>query len=178
MGRVSVPAKLASIKGKLKQLASLGKGCTYCQGNCYELIAPYLDSLRQWLEQSKDLHSTVLDRELLWIFGKKGKLAPDANNVNCTHNSAEDSSDSDSSSQDSFESVHTQGSDLPTKRKRIGNPLISSPADVFLSDSTIDSDADGLELFAGGHETAPASACSSHVHHESAKKVPYLELQQ
>ena len=154
-----IAKKIEDVEAKIEQLSDAARGCCFCQGNCYQLIAPHLAGLRQWLTQSQRLDAAVMDNELTWIFGKS---------LGCQRGD----SDSDDS-HDSFESVVTQDSNSNCNRKRkrtaqtswvrhcktSRSERSSSPeGESFVTDSTADSDADGIDLCL---EYETLNSCSS-----------------
>lgn len=164
----NIGKKLLSVKERLKNLSDAARGCYYCQGNCYQRVAPHLGNLEKWLVQAKKLKAPVFDKELVWIFGRSAD--------------AEAMGDSGSDeSHESFVSEVTEISDTTSndgncnkKRKcsalKSGTPhckrnMVSTDEESFVSEATADSDADGMALYM--EDVQGNSSCSSsHARHE------------
>ena len=61
---------------KLETVQKLGRACSYCAFECFNIAKGHLDSLRIWREQFTQLPSEAADRELLWIFGRTCQQEP------------------------------------------------------------------------------------------------------
>lgn len=175
----SVKQKMESVRSRIKNLVDQKRGCYFCNWKCYDLISLHLPDLENWLTQAKKLSPAVFDRELLWIFG--GTRVSENHN-GFVHSIKDDNSDSEAESHMSFSSIKTQESNPAQKKRKLEVGLQSLPnlddaddADVFLTDDTADSDADGLDsgLLEGGgtNDSSKPSCCNSRVHHEVATGV-------
>ena len=179
--RVSISAKLKTIRSRIAHLSNANRGCHYCQHNCYQRLSPHLRGLEQWLIQADRLKPEVLDRELLWIFQK-------------TSAGAVSIGKEVESSEESFESVPTEASsviknprsDCSTTSTVVSNchagrtslysrkrrrTCLSSASSSHVTEETVHTDSDAITV-----DSELSHYCGKKGNSKNNKKVPAISL--